>query len=95
MTTTAARKTELSHEKVSLSDAKTNLSEIVNKVITGASRAVEIIRHNRPAAVIVGVETYQRFQAMEDAVVKAELRRALRGKKRPLRQIIKELGLDV
>ena len=90
MTTTSIER------EVSLSDAKTKLSQLVDEVRTGAARAIEIVRHKRPVAALVGIDTLRKFQRLEDRLLCLELEEALaKGKKTPLREVLKGLDLGL
>jgi len=79
---------------VSLSDAKTRLSELVDQVRTKTSHVV-IQKRERPVAALVEIEHFRRLQQLEDRMIRQELRAALRGPKRPLRQVLEDLDLGV
>src|SRR5262245_4814714 len=80
---------------VRLSEAKARLSELVDEVRKTAGGEVEIRKRDRPVAVLMGVDRYRRLRNLEDRVLRMELRHALRGRSRPLREVLKDLGLEV
>jgi len=77
--------------EIALSAAKNKLSEIVDEVRRG--RDVVISKHEKPVAVLVEMERYQRLQEMEDRLAKLELAKALRGKKYRLEEVLNELDV--
>ena len=77
--------------EIALSTVKTKLSEIVDEVRRGQD--VMISKHEKPVAVLVEVERYQRLQEIEDRFAKLELTRALRGKKYRLEEVLNELDI--
>jgi prevent-host-death family protein len=79
---------------VSLSDAKTRLSELVDTVRTKASHVV-IEKRERPVAALVDIGRFRRLQEIEDRTIRQELRAALKGPKRPLRRVLEDLDLGV
>jgi len=81
--------------EISLSNAKARLSELVDQVRTGAAHAIKIVKRRRPVAALVDIGTYTRLRELEDRVLREELREALKGKKRPLREVLKDMDLDL
>ena len=77
--------------EIALSAVKNKLSEIVDEVRRG--RDILISKHEKPVAVLVEVERYQRLQEIEDRFAKLELTRALRGKKYRLEEVLNELDI--
>lgn len=78
---------------VSVSDAKTRLSEIVDEVRTKSSHAVVIQRRDKPVAALVEIGEFQRLRELEDRLISEELRKALKGPKYPLRRVLEDLDL--
>jgi prevent-host-death family protein len=77
--------------EIALSAVKNKLSEIVDEVRRGQD--VVISKHEKPVAVLVEMERYQRLQEIEDRFAKIELTRALRGKKYRLEEVLNELDI--
>ncbi|HYH08942.1 MAG TPA: type II toxin-antitoxin system Phd/YefM family antitoxin [Thermoanaerobaculia bacterium] len=83
----------MNQKEVALSTAKEKLSELVDDVRLGEQDAVVIRKHEKPVAVLVEVERYQRMQELEDRFMQLELKQALRGRKYRLDEILRELGI--
>lgn len=79
---------------VALSAAKAKLSGFVDEVRTGGEPIV-ILKHDKEVAVLVEVEQFRRLQQMEDRWTSLQLREALRGRKYKLREVLRELKLEV
>lgn len=78
---------------VSVSDAKTRFSEIVDEVRTKPSHYVVIQKRDKPVAAIVDIGEFQRLREIEDRLISQELHEALKGPKYPLRKVLKDLDL--
>lgn len=60
---------------VTIGALREHLPDVVNRANYGHER-VQITRHGKPVAVLIGVEDYARFEELEDAVDLAEYRAA-------------------
>lgn len=78
---------------VSVSDAKTRFSEIVDAVRTNSSHFVVIQKRDKPVAALLEIGEFQRLRELEDRLIAEELREALKGPKYPLRKVLKDLDL--
>jgi prevent-host-death family protein len=76
--------------QVALTEAKAKLSELVEEVRRSRSPIV-IRKRNMAAAVLVEMDAFRRLQEMEDRMLSLQLREALKGKKYPLRKLLREL----
>ena len=85
---------EVSVKHIGLSDAKANLSELIDQVRT-RREPIMIQKHEKDVAVIVEVALFRRLQELEDRVMTIELREALKGRKYDLREVLGELRLEV
>ena len=81
-------------KKVPLSEVKAKLSEFVDEVRTGGS-VVVIRNRDKEVAVLVEVEQFHKLKEMEDTFRTLQLREALRGGIRPLREALAKLKLEV
>ena len=79
---------------LSVSDARTRFSEIVNRVAFAKDR-VELHRHGKARAAIVPPEDLERLRELEDRLDAEAARRALAepGERRPHHKVREELGL--
>lgn len=82
-----------STESIPISEAKTNLSGLVDAVRTDGEARV-IVRHKKPAAVLVSVEDWVDLRQMRERRYASELRAALAGGTTPLRAVLRELEPD-
>lgn len=82
-----------SAESVPISEAKTNLSGLVDAVRTDGEARV-IVRHRKPAAVLVSVEDWVDLRRMRERQYAAELRAALAEGTTPLKAVLRELERD-
>lgn len=76
---------------IGLSDAEARLSEIVDDLRRDL-QDVAIEKHGESVAVLVEVRRYQRLRELDDAVMRLELKRALRGRKYRLEDVLDELS---
>lgn len=74
-------------KQVALAEAKAKLSELVDEV-RRLRNPIMIRKRNTPAAVLVELDAFHRFQQMEDELLSLQLREALKGKKYPLRKVL-------
>lgn len=81
-------------KQVALSEAKAKLSELVDEVRRSRDSVV-IRKRSNPVVVLVEMETFRRLQEIEDRVTSLKLRQALKGRKTPLRQVLRELEGEV
>ena len=79
-----------STESVPISEAKTNLSGLVDAVRTDGEARV-IVRHSKPAAVLVSVEDWVELRRMKERRYADELRAALSEGTTPLKTVLREL----
>lgn len=79
-----------STESVPISEAKTNLSGLVDAIRTDGEARV-ISRHSKPAAVLVSVEDWVALRQMKERQYAAELRAALAEGTTPLKAVLREL----
>ncbi|MFB3891965.1 MAG: type II toxin-antitoxin system Phd/YefM family antitoxin [Phycisphaerae bacterium] len=79
---------------LTVSKARTEFAEIVNRVAYGGER-ITINRRGKAAAVLVSVEDAKLLESLEDAIDTEAARKALkeRGKPIPLALLKKRLGL--
>jgi prevent-host-death family protein len=61
---------------MTISDARNNLPELLNRVGYGQERIL-VERHGKPIAAIISLEDLRRLEAIEDAFDSAVLRRAV------------------
>jgi prevent-host-death family protein len=84
-------------EIISISDARQNLAELCNRVAYGGERLL-IARRGRARVALVPVEDVELLEALEDVIDLAAARNALREAEnvgtKPLRQVLRELGVD-
>lgn len=78
--------------KVTVSDARDELSELLNRVAYNRER-VAILRHGRAVAVLVPTEDAQLLDELEDRVDIEAARKALKEKSLPWKQVKARLGL--
>jgi prevent-host-death family protein len=74
-----------------LSQAKARLAEIVDDLRRDLLD-VAIEKHGKSVAVLVEPRRYERLRGLDDAVMRLELRKALRGRKYVLEDVINELS---
>jgi prevent-host-death family protein len=70
-----SRRSGVSAQAWSLAEAKAQLSEVVERARVGGPQ--EITRHGKPAAMVVGIDTWKALQAKREPLV-AFLRRGMR-----------------
>lgn len=78
---------------VSVSDAKTRFSEILDAVRTKTSHVVVIQKRDKPVAALLDIGEFHRLRDLEDRLIAEELHEALKGPKYPLRKVLKDLDL--
>lgn len=85
---------------ISVTEASKNVSHLISEAEDG--RTYVVVRHNRPAAVIMGVQEVERLQALDDAaedlrLLALSLVRTMTddGHRHDLEDVIKDLGIDV
>jgi prevent-host-death family protein len=76
---------------IALSEAKATLSEIVDTVRRDQQDVV-IKKHKKSVAVLVESGRYERLRELDDAVMRLELKKALRGRKYRLEDVLNELS---
>lgn len=76
---------------IALSEAKATLSEIVDTVRRDLQDVV-IEKHKKRVAVLVESARYDRLREIDDAVMRLELKKALRGRKYRLEDVLNELS---
>jgi len=76
---------------IALSEAKATLSEIVDTVRRDLQDVV-IEKHKKGVAVLVEAGRYERLRELDDAVMRLELKKALRGRKYRLEDVLNELS---
>jgi prevent-host-death family protein len=76
---------------IALSEAKATLSEIVDTVRRDLQDVV-IEKHKKRVAVLVESGRYERLRELDDAVMRLELEKALRGRKYRLEDVLHELS---
>jgi PHD/YefM family antitoxin component YafN of YafNO toxin-antitoxin module len=88
-------------EYVGMTEAKTALPAVVRRLENGASDHVFVMRNNKPAAVLLGVEDYQNLRTLqalrehlEDALMIHEASRTDSGERHSLDDVFAELGID-
>lgn len=87
---------------MTVSDARTHLPELIDRVHGSPKETVEIIRHGEPVAAIMSVELYEALvetiEILSDEktakLLKDAIKRAKRAKFIPLTQVRKELGIE-
>lgn len=79
---------------VALSDAKTNLSQLVEE-LGPENENVVIKKRKKEVAVLVDIRSFRRLQELEDRFLSLQLKKALKGKMHDLREVLGELKLDV
>ena len=83
--------------KTSISDARKNLSEIVNKVCYSGERAV-IGKHNKECAAIVTMQDLELIEHIEQMIelhnIREGLAEAEAGETVDFLEMMKELGID-
>lgn len=90
--------TKKSDNTRSVTEARREFANLVNRVTYGGERVV-LTKNNKPAAAIVSAEDLDLLEAIEDAIDVQEAQKALRRMKAngerpiPLSQLKKELGL--
>jgi prevent-host-death family protein len=84
-------------EIIPISDARQNLAELCNRVAYGGERLL-IARRGKARAALVSVEDLELLETLEDAIDLAAARNALREAEnmgtKPLREVLRELGVD-
>jgi prevent-host-death family protein len=84
-------------ETIPISDARQNLAELCNRVAYGGERLL-IARRGKARVALVSVEDLELLELLEDAIDLAAARNALREAEnvgtRPLREVLRELGVD-
>jgi antitoxin Phd len=80
--------------RVSVSDAREGLPELVNRVAYGRDRVV-IERRGQPKAALVSMEDLARLERLEDEEDLAAANKALEepGERIPLEDVLKSLGV--
>jgi prevent-host-death family protein len=81
-------------KSVAIAEAKSRFSALVDEVRT-SHKPIEIRRRNQPAAYLVEADTFKRLQGIEDSVRAEQLRRALRGPKHKLEDVLASIDLDL
>jgi len=76
---------------IALSEAKATLSEVVDTVRRDLQDVV-IEKHKKSVAVLVEAGRYERLRELDDAVMRLELKKALRGRKYRLEDVLNELS---
>lgn len=84
----------MSAKSVGIAEAKSQLSALVDEV-RSSRKAVEIRKRDQPAAYLVEVDTFRRLQGIEDSVRAEQLRRALRGPKYDLKDVLASIDLGL
>lgn len=77
---------------VALSQAKANFSKLVDQVET-TRKPVGIKKHNHEAVVLVTAEWFSRLKDLEDKMISAQLKAAVKGKKYDLNEVLRECKL--
>jgi len=84
----------MSVKSVAIAEAKAQLSALVDEV-RSSRKAIEIRKRDQPAAYLVEVDTFRRLQGIEDSVRAEQLRRALRGPKYDLEDVLASIDLGL
>jgi prevent-host-death family protein len=81
-------------KSVAIAEAKSHLSSLVDEVRT-SRKAIEIRKRDQPAAYLVEAETYKRLQGIEDSVRAEQIRRALKGPKYDIEEVLRSIDLGL
>ncbi|MHB1474757.1 MAG: type II toxin-antitoxin system Phd/YefM family antitoxin [Dermatophilaceae bacterium] len=88
-------------EYVGMTEAKTALPGVVKRLENGATDHVFVMRNNKPAAVLLGVEDYQDLRSLqalrehlEDALMIHGATSTDSGKRHSLDDVFAELGVE-
>lgn len=88
-------------EYVGMTEAKTALARVVKRLEDGATDHVFVMRNNKPAAVLLGVEDYQNLRSLralrehlEDALMIQRATSTDSGERHSLDDVLAELGVD-
>jgi len=84
----------MSIKSVAIAEAKSRLSSLVDEV-RNSRNAIEIRERDQPAAYLVEADTFKRLQGIEDSVRAEQLRRALKGPKYDLADVLAAVNLGI